>query len=100
MTKETLKEIEKLSFDIAKIVFAIAILTPLLKDAGVNYSGIAGAIALILGGTILINKGTKEDEGIWNYKFNYRCYCPCFRFVGQAYKNTSSLNKNSLHLST
>jgi len=62
MTKETLKEIGKLSFDIAKIVFAIAILTPLLKDAGINYSGIIGAIALILGGAILINKGTKEDE--------------------------------------
>ncbi len=62
MTKETLKEIGKLSFDIAKIVFAIAILTPLIKDIGINYYAIVGAFALISGGIILINKGTKEDE--------------------------------------
>ena len=62
MTKETPKEIGKLSFDIAKIVFAIAILTPLLKDIGVNYPAIMGVSALIFGGIILINKGTEEDE--------------------------------------
>ena len=61
MTKETLKEIGKLSFDIAKIVFAIAILTPLIKDAGVNYTAVFGAITLIFGGTILINKGTINE---------------------------------------
>jgi uncharacterized membrane protein len=61
MTKETLKEIGKLSFDIAKIVFAVAILTPLIKNIGVNYSAITGAIALVLGGIILINKGTKNE---------------------------------------
>lgn len=61
MTKETLKEIGKLSFDIAKIVFAIAILTPLLKDTGINYLAIIGASSLIFGGIILINKGTKQD---------------------------------------
>ena len=61
MTKETLKEIGKLSFDIAKITFAIAILTPLLKNIGVNYSAIIGAFALIIGGIILINKGTKDE---------------------------------------
>jgi hypothetical protein len=42
MTKETLKEIGKLSFDIAKIVFAVAILAPSI-------------------GIILINKGTKNE---------------------------------------
>ena len=61
MTKETLKEIGKLSFDIAKIVFAVAILTPLIKNICVNYSAITGAIALVLGGIILINKGTKDE---------------------------------------
>jgi len=61
MTKETLKEIGKLSFDIAKIVFAVAILTPLIKNIGVNSSAITGAIALVLGGIILINKGTKNE---------------------------------------
>ena len=65
MTKETLKEIGKLSFDIAKIIFAIAILTPLLKDVGVNYFAVFGAISLVFGGIILINKGTKNDW-IWN----------------------------------
>jgi len=62
MTKETLKEIGKFLTDLSKITFAIAILTPLLKDIGVNYPAIMGASALIFGGIILINKGTKEDE--------------------------------------
>ena len=62
MTKETLKEIGKLCFDIAKIIFAIAILAPLIKIDGVNYTAIGGAIALIIGGIILIHKGTTEDE--------------------------------------
>jgi len=61
MTKETLKEIGKLSFDIAKIVFAIAILTPLLRDVGINYFAIFGAISLVVGGIILINKGSKDE---------------------------------------
>ena len=61
MTKDTLKEIGKLSFDIAKIIFAIAILTPLIKDIGINYYSVFGAIALIIAGTILINKGTKDE---------------------------------------
>jgi len=62
MTKETLKEIGKLNFDIAKIVFAIAILAPLLKDIGINYFAIFGAISLVFSGIILINKGTSKDE--------------------------------------
>jgi len=61
MTKETTKEIGKLCFDIAKIIFAIAVLTPLLKDISINYYAIFGSISLIAGGIILINKGTTNE---------------------------------------
>ena len=61
MTKETLKEIGKLSFDIAKIIFAIAILTPLIKNISINYYAVFGSMALVVGGTILINKGTRDE---------------------------------------
>ncbi len=61
MTKETLREIGKLSFDIAKIIFAIAILTPLIKSTSINYYAVFGSIFFIAGGIILINKGTKDE---------------------------------------
>jgi len=46
MTKETVKEIGKLCFDIAKIIFAIAVF---------------GSMSFIAGGVILINKGTENE---------------------------------------
>jgi len=61
MTKETVKEIGKLCFDIAKIIFAIAVLTPLLKNTGINYYAVFGSMSFIAGGVILINKGTENE---------------------------------------
>jgi len=61
MTKETVKEIGKLCFDIAKIIFAIAVLTPLLKDTSINYYAVFGSMSFIAGGVILINKGTENE---------------------------------------
>ena len=62
MTKETIKEIGKLNIDLAKIVFAIAILTPLIKTGSIDYKALLSSLGLIISGVILINKGTKEDE--------------------------------------
>ena len=62
MTKETVKEIGKLSIDLAKITFAIAILTPLIKTGDIDYKALFAALGFAISGIILINKGTKEDE--------------------------------------
>jgi len=62
MTKETIKEIGKLSIDLAKITFAIAILTPLIKTGDIDYKAFFSALGFAISGIILINKGTKEDE--------------------------------------
>ena len=61
MTKETIKEIGKLSIDLAKITFAIAILTPLIKTGDVDYKALFSAFASV-SGIILINEGTQENE--------------------------------------
>ncbi len=61
MPKEVLKEIGKLCFDIAKIIFAIAILTPLIKNVSINYYAVFGSISFIAGGIILITKGTTDE---------------------------------------
>ena len=62
ITKETIKEIGKLSLDLAKITFAIAILTPLIKTGNIDYKALFSAFGFAVSGVILINKGTQEDE--------------------------------------
>ena len=61
MKKETLKELGKLGVDLAKIIFAIAILQPLLKSGNINIYAIVGALALAIGGIILINEGAENE---------------------------------------
>ena len=61
MKKETLKEIGKFGLDIAKIIFAVAILQPIVKSGSVNWVAIGGAIAFAIGGTLLVNKGAKDE---------------------------------------
>ena len=61
MKKETLKEVGKFGLDLAKIIFAVAILPPILKDSSVNWYAIIGAIFFALGGIILINKGVNDE---------------------------------------
>ena len=58
MTKETIKEIGKL----AKITFAIAILTPFIKTGNIDYKTLLSALAFAISGIILLNKGTQENE--------------------------------------
>jgi hypothetical protein len=62
MTQETIKEIGKLSIDLAKITFAIAILTPLIKTGDIDLKALISALGFALSGIILINKGTQENE--------------------------------------
>ncbi len=61
MTKEAIKEIGKLFFDAAKIIFAVAILTPLVKGSEAEIIPFISATASVLIGIILINKGTKDE---------------------------------------
>ena len=61
MKKETLKEVGKFGLDLAKIVFAVAILPPLVKSGSVNWLGIIGALLAALGGMVMINKGADDE---------------------------------------
>jgi hypothetical protein len=61
MKKETLKEIGKFKLDLAKIVFAIAILPTIIKNATINGYALIGATTLAISGIILINKGAKDE---------------------------------------
>ena len=58
---ETLKEIGKFGLDLAKIIFAVAILQPIVKNGSINLVAIFGSLAFIIGGVLLINKGV--DSG-------------------------------------
>ena len=57
MKKEALKELGKFSLDLAKIVFAVAILTPFLKTGNLDLRAIGSGFLLMINGVILINKG-------------------------------------------
>ena len=63
----------------AKITFAIAILTPLIKTGNIDYKALFSAFGFAVSGVILINKGTQEDEWYRNNNFNckYCCICIC-----------------------
>jgi len=58
--KELLKEFGKLTYDLAKITFAVAIITPLVKDGEFSLYAIGGAVGLILFGSYIIYKGSER----------------------------------------
>ncbi|MBZ7994950.1 hypothetical protein AVCANL279_06150 [Campylobacter canadensis] len=60
--KDLLKELGKLSFDFAKVIFALAIITPVLKDESFNYWSITAVIICIAIGSICIYKGGKDGN--------------------------------------
>lgn len=65
MKKETLKELGKFFLDAAKILLAIAVVTPIVQDAPVS-NGLLIAALLIVGllaasGLFLTNKGAKDE---------------------------------------
>jgi len=55
--KSLLKEFGKLIYDLAKITFAVAIITPLVKNGDYSVYAIVGALGLILIGSYIIYKG-------------------------------------------
>ncbi len=59
--KDLLKEIGKYFFDISKIVLAVAVLTPLVKDGSYNIYAIGGASMLFILGSYITYKGIQND---------------------------------------
>ena len=63
-SEKTLKEIGKFALDLAKIIFAVAILPTLLKNGSINWYGILSGIILMIGGIFVINKGVENESTI------------------------------------
>jgi len=63
MKKETLKEIGKFGLDLAKIIFAGAILPALIKNATINGYALIGALIFVfaISGIMAINKGANDE---------------------------------------
>jgi len=65
MKKETLKELGKLHYDVAKIIIGLVIIGGILKDDSIykqiSIPAIFITFLLIIMGTILINKGSKDE---------------------------------------
>ena len=60
--KDLLKEFGKLVYDLAKIIFAVAIIAPLVKEGKFSIYPILVAAALIAVGSYIIYKGGRKDE--------------------------------------
>lgn len=56
------KELAKYSFNISKIMFALALLAPLLKDGDFYIAAFVVHVGLFTCGTILLRKGDDKDE--------------------------------------
>lgn len=66
MKKETLKELGKLHFDIAKIIIALVVIGGFLKEGtykNIIVPSIFVIIGLIIMGSVLINKEVRDDNG-------------------------------------
>jgi len=61
MNKEFLKEVGKFILDLTKVIFAIAIITPLVKDGGFHMAPIAFGTVTAIFGMYILKKGV-EDE--------------------------------------
>jgi len=61
MKAETLKEIGKFHLDLSKIVFASAILSPLLEKGNINGYALIGALIFGISGILFINKGASNE---------------------------------------
>lgn len=61
LKKETLKEVGKLFFDSFKIVVAVAIVAPLVKDESIGIAPFIFAILPLFAGVYFINKGAKDE---------------------------------------
>jgi len=61
MKKDTLKELGKFGLDLAKIIFAGAILPALIKNATINGYALIGALIFAISGIMAINKGANDE---------------------------------------
>ncbi len=61
MKKETLKELGKYLLDSSKILLALALIAPLLKDESISFVVVALFTALFIGGIYYTNKGAKDE---------------------------------------
>jgi hypothetical protein len=57
MKKETIKEVGKLFLDLSKIIFAVAIVAPLMKDGDFQIIVVILALLSSIIGIYLTNKG-------------------------------------------
>ena len=57
---DLLKEIGKLIYDFAKITFAVAIITPLVKKEEYSLYAIFAVVFLVFLGTFIIYRGSKQ----------------------------------------
>ena len=61
MKPDTLKELGKFGLDLAKIIFAGAILPTLIQNASINGYALIGALIFAISGIIAINKGANDE---------------------------------------
>lgn len=58
--RELLTELGKLIYDIAKITFALAILSPVIKSGSFSLYAIMGVVILISVGSYIIYRGAQK----------------------------------------
>ena len=61
MKKETIKEAGKLLLDFTKIIVAVAIITPLVKNGQMEIAPFIFAAIAAISGLYLIDKGAKDE---------------------------------------
>ncbi|MDA3053234.1 hypothetical protein OFO01_07280 [Campylobacter sp. JMF_01 NE2] len=61
LKKETIKESGKLLLDLAKVIIAVAIVTPLVKNEAIGITPFIVALMISVVGMYLFNKGAKDE---------------------------------------
>ena len=61
MKKETIKELGKLILDLSKIIIAIAVVTPLVKESDFHILPLLIGVVTSVIGLYIINKGVKDE---------------------------------------
>jgi len=60
--RHLLKELGKYFFDISKILLAVAVITPFVKNANISIGALILSIALMAVGSYFAYKGGKDNE--------------------------------------
>ena len=60
--RDVLKEVGKYFLDISKIVFAVAVIAPLVKESALNWYGRGGAMGLFAIGVLITYQGVKNGS--------------------------------------